>query len=423
MPAANPDNCKKLTNTVVNNLKPAVKPYEIRDALINGLILRVQPSGTKSYYITYRRANGKRTRFKIGNAAHLTPAQAREEAKARLGQAATGKDPQEYKKTARAESNKPTLSQFIDEKYEPYVLAHRKKGKADIKRLKTHFVDELGDKKLSDITPWIIEKYRTKRLKMVVPATVNRDLAILRAMLNRAVEWGDLTANPFAAIKPLKVDSQAVVRYLSKDEEKRIREALKARDKRIIQGRTSGNQWRKTRGYSLKSEIRGSYGDHLTPMVLLSLNTGMRRGEIFDLTWNDVNFSNRSIVLHGSKTKSGKTRHIPLNTEAFDVLKDWKTCCDTKAKTDAGLIFKSKNGSRFDNTKSSWHALLKVANIQNFRWHDMRHHFASRLVMASVDLNTVRELLGHSDIKMTLRYSHLAPEHKARAVELLAGER
>lgn len=84
-----------------------------------------------------------------------------------------------------------------------------------------------------------------------------------------------------------------------------------------------------------------------------------------------------------------------------------------------GLVFPGKDGDRLDNVKSAWCALLKSAGIVNFRWHDMRHHFASRLVMAGVDLNTLREFLGHGDIKMTLRYAHLAPEHKAAAVARL----
>lgn len=79
-------------------------------------------------------------------------------------------------------------------------------------------------------------------------------------------------------------------------------------------------------------------------------------------------------------------------------------------------VFPSKNGEPFDNVKKAWIAILKNADIKNFRWHDLRHHFASRLVMVGVDLNTVRELLGHSDMSMTLRYAHLATEHKAYAV-------
>ena len=157
-----------------------------------------------------------------------------------------------------------------------------------------------------------------------------------------------------------------------------------------------------------------TYADHLTPMVLISLNTGMRQGEVFNLRWPDVNFDRATVVIHGSGAKSGMTRHIPLNDEALEALKTWH---DQGTKT--GHAFPSRDGGRMDNVKKAWAGVLKAATITEFRWHDMRHHFASRLVMEGVDLNTVRELLGHSDIKMTLRYAHLAPQHKAEAVARL----
>lgn len=112
--------------------------------------------------------------------------------------------------------------------------------------------------------------------------------------------------------------------------------------------------------------------------------------------------------------KSGKTRHIPLNKEAWDVLQKLY-----QQGNKNNLVFPNKDGERFNHIKRSWGRLLDDAGIKNFRFHDLRHHFASRLVMAGVDLNTVRELLGHGDIQMTLRYAHLALEHKARAVEKL----
>lgn len=98
--------------------------------------------------------------------------------------------------------------------------------------------------------------------------------------------------------------------------------------------------------------------------------------------------------------------------EAYKVLDQWHK----KVEKKEGLVFPSKNNQPFNHVKRSWGSLLKKANIFQFRWHDLRHHFASKLVMAGVDLNTVRELLGHSDIAMTLRYAHLAPEHKVNAV-------
>jgi integrase len=149
-------------------------------------------------------------------------------------------------------------------------------------------------------------------------------------------------------------------------------------------------------------------------MILLSINTGIRQGEIFSLRWENVNFEQSLLTIEGAYAKSGKTRHIPLNTEAFKVLKGWR-----QQTENSDFVFPGKNGQRFNNIKKAWAGLLKSAKIENFRWHDLRHHFASKLVMAEVDLNTVRELLGHSDMSMTLRYAHLAPEHKASAVAKL----
>ena len=111
----------------------------------------------------------------------------------------------------------------------------------------------------------------------------------------------------------------------------------------------------------------------------------------------------------------GRTRHIPLNREATSVLLNWRA----QSEDTSGLVFVNEQGERFDRANSSWRRLLKEAQITAFRWHDMRHHFASRLAMGGVDLNTIRELLGHSDYAMTLRYAHLAPEFKMKAVEVL----
>jgi site-specific recombinase XerD len=104
-----------------------------------------------------------------------------------------------------------------------------------------------------------------------------------------------------------------------------------------------------------------------------------------------------------------------LNREARNVLHNWRTQTTTQ-----GLVFPGKNGQPFDNVKKAWHNLLQRAAITNFRWHDMQHDFASKLVMAGVPLNTVRELLGHTDLTTTLRYAHLAPDHKADAVDRLS---
>jgi len=205
------------------------------------------------------------------------------------------------------------------------------------------------------------------------------------------------------------------VRFLSKSEEMRLREALIERDRGLVKLRENGNKWRDQRNYHQLPELTiDSYGDHLTVMTLLSLNTGLRRGEMFKLSWSDVQLKSKTLTIGGENAKSGLTRHIPLNRESLEVLSNWKA-----QTSSTGLVFPSKNGKPFTTIKRSWSNLLEAANITGFRWHDLRHDFASKLVMAGVPLNTVRELLGHRDLSTTLRYAHLAPDHKAEAVEKL----
>ena len=117
--------------------------------------------------------------------------------------------------------------------------------------------------------------------------------------------------------------------------------------------------------------------------------------------------------------KPEKTLSLPMNSVVVEMLTAWKEQ-NSPTKEDM-LIFPSPvSGEKLNNVKKSWGTLLKDARIENFCWHDMRHDFASQLVMKGVDLNTVRELMGHADMKMTMRYAHLAPSSKLRAVEVLA---
>jgi len=136
---------------------------------------------------------------------------------------------------------------------------------------------------------------------------------------------------------------------------------------------------------------------------------------VFDLQWSDIDFSARILTIRGEIAKSSKTRHIPLSPIAFSTITNWKT----QVPNQIGRVFPSDNGERLDNVKNSWTSILEAAAIPSFRWHDMRHDFASKLVMKGVPLNTVRELCGHADLNTTLRYAHLAPDHKADAIALI----
>jgi len=136
---------------------------------------------------------------------------------------------------------------------------------------------------------------------------------------------------------------------------------------------------------------------------------------LFNLQWPNVDLERRQITISASSAKSRKSRSIPLNQTALGVLQDW----NSQSHCSHSYVFSNRNGDKFRDIKTAWRKLLINANIENFRWHDLRHHFASKLAMAGVDLNTIRELLGHSSYEMTMRYAHLSDLHKLKAVAVL----
>lgn len=395
---------------MIGKLAAGDKPYEVRDLKLGGLLLRVQPSGIKTYYCEYQRGR----RIRIGRADAISTDDARREARKIFGQASSGIDPALERKRLRAS----TYREFLDNHYIPWTQAHRKGSEPCLDRIESCF-SKFMDRPLMEIAALDVEKWRNDRIKAGRKhSTINRDLGELKTSLNRAVDWGIIDTNPLAKVKPLRVDTASKVRYLTESEETSLREALLRREEDLRRKRRQANEWRRKRGYDEYSDLdRLPFADHLRPMVLLSMNTGMRRGELFDLTWENVDLDKSSVTVDGLATKSKQTRHIPLNREAQEVLSDWRKQTDVTT----GRVFTNEAGKRFNNVNSSWSSVRADAEIKNFRWHDLRHHFASKLVMAHVDLNTVRELLGHSDYKMTLRYAHLAPEHKQAAVDRLCG--
>ncbi len=408
-----------LTARTVKAIKPESKPFRVWDNDLKGFHIRVQPSGAMSYYFHYRTEESKAISYLIGKAGTLSPVQARDAAELKAADVAKGHDVQAEKKQKRAETKQAkfkTLGVFLDNKYGPWVEANRKTGADTLRRIQTNF-SHLNSKPLDTIAKWDIDKWRSEQRKRgKAVTTINRDVVTLKAAISKAVEWELIDKNPLAKVKPIKTDSRGSIRHLSTDEEISLRNALDEREANLRAGRTSANEWRRVRGYPPLPDIaETTYADHIKPMVLLSLNTGMRRGEVFSLTWEAANLKAATVTIEGSTAKSAQTRHIPLNDKALEALKAWQA----QTGVTHGLVFPGSSGKPLTHIKKSWATVLKLAGVQNFRWHDLRHTFASKLVMAGVDLNTVRELMGHGDITMTLRYAHLAPEHKAAAVAKL----
>ncbi|MCC6925708.1 tyrosine-type recombinase/integrase [Novosphingobium sp.] len=393
----------------VDRIVPTQRPVEHRDTRLKGLVLRVTPGGSKSWYCEF--ARGKRVW--LGRADVLGVTEARESARAILAVVFQGIDPIEARKP---KAEMPTFGDYLDGDYADWAKSSQKAHAQNLNRLKTAF-KALLKKSLDKITALDVERWRAKEVERGLSnQTINRDIASIKACFNRAVDWGILPANPLAKVRKARVDDCLKVRYLSEAEEARLRAAIEEREERRRAERDTANRWRAERGYVLLPSLRDSvFTDHVKPLILMSINTGCRRGELFDLTWSNVNLDRRILTVTGATAKSRRTRHIPLNREAMSVLLNWRA----QSEDTSGLVFVNEQGERFDRANSSWRRLLKDAQIAEFRWHDMRHHFASRLAMGGVDLNTIRELLGHSDYTMTLRYAHLAPEFKLKAVEVL----
>jgi integrase len=265
---------------------------------------------------------------------------------------------------------------FTETYLENYARPHKKSAWRDeisIKHLLTHF----KGKHLSEITSLMIERYITARIEDVSPQTVNKEIKCLKLVMNKAIEWGQLDRNPVAKVKFLR-EPQRKLRFLDTDEIGRLIDSCPSQ---------------------------------LMPVIITALHTGMRRGEILDLNWENVDLNNRIIYL--TDTKSGVSREIPINSMLFNLLKG------LQKRADNSYVFTNKLGNRYRDVRTAFKTTLRNAGIKNFRFHDLRHTFASHLVMSGVDLLSVKELLGHKELEMTLRYAHLSPDHKKAAVEVL----
>ncbi len=403
----------RLTQTYIKSIPTPSKPLWITDELSDNLKLYVGTSGAKVWYVYYR-LNGKKDSYKIGPAGDVfTVAQAREEANKIRLKVAQGEDPKEKP------VKKWTLGEFLSDVYAPWVVVNRRSGQHTINAIRNIF-SFLFDTPIEDLEPLEIEKWRTDRIKSGwKAATANRRLSSLNAALNWGAKRKLFPINPLADVESLQEsDSYKSIRFLSDDERERLMTALDAREKRLRDARISHNQWLQERGQELQSLLSGEFADHLKPMIIFSLKTGIRRGSLFALEWRDINFEERYMTIRGTISKNGETLTLSLNQTAIDVLQKWHE--QSPNIEDHDFVFPSPvTGNKFNNVKKAWQGVLDEADIKNFRWHDMRHDFATQLIKKEADLYLIKELLGQSDIKMTQRYAYITPKDKLKTVDLL----
>ena len=230
---------------------------------------------------------------------------------------------------------------------------------------------------LSEITPKVLAEYRRRRLEVVKPATVYQELALLRRMFNVAIkEWEWVRENPASKLSFSVGNKNARDRWLTEDEEKELLSCA------------TNPQW-------------------LRRLLVVALHTGMRRGEILNLMWQNIDFTRRMITV--VRSKNGEKRAIPMSNFTSSVLKG------VKVRDISGKVFPISERS----LRVAFEKTLKKAGISNFKFHDLRHTFATRLVQNGVDLYKVKELLGHKTLSMTARYAHHYPESLRASVEVL----
>lgn len=337
-----------LTATVLSKARPTDKPQEFRSQVVRGLILRVQPSGVMTFYCQVSRER----RVRLGDARVMTLTMAEQAARRMLVE---GPPPVTH--------GSGTFGDFVTASYAP----HRRPS--EVRRIKSVFA-ELLPLRLTEVTHARVEAWRAAQA--TAPATVNRNLVSLRAVLALAVRVGALAAHPLQAMRPLPV-AQGSPRYLSRAEYDRLTKALATAPLR------------------------------LRSLVTVALETGCRQGELFSLTWDSVRLDERVLVFLGTNTKAKRTRYVPLSPAAVAVLKEWRP------KDAKGYVWPGRRG-KTDNIRKAWATLLTRAKLDDFQFKDLRSSAASHMVMNGVPLLAVSRVLGHTTTRITeLHYAGLAP--------------
>ncbi len=280
--------------------------------------------------------------------------------------------------TSPAKKPSPLLEDFVKEYFEYYRVNHRP---SSVKRHETSWnaiSPMFAGKRLDEISPFDLERYRHQRKKEGRnEVTINRELAFLRNLYNKAIDWGKASENPLRKVRFAR-ENNGRIRFLSPEEEVRLLAHCESQ---------------------------------LKPLVLTALHTGFRKSELLSLTWEEVDFEKQNITVKAGYAKNGESRTIPMNDVLTATLEEVRIDV-----TESGSVFRNRNGAPYRSFRTAFERAVRKSLIPDFTFHDLRHTFASRLVMSGVDLPTVKDLMGHKNINMTLRYSHLSSEHKRSAV-------
>jgi integrase len=283
------------------------------------------------------------------------------------------------------------LGDYVKNYYVPWAKLNKRSWKIDESRLKP-VLEFFGDRKLRDISPFLIESFKSRRLKTPIhykktekprsAASVNREFFLLSKIFSLAVVDKQVAQNPCREVKALSGE-QGRVRYLSLEEERRLMPVL--------------------------------IGDraHLRDLVILDINTGLREDELLSLKVQDIDLQRH--LLHVRKSKNGDGREVPLNDTAHWLL---KRLVEQARNEDLEYLFTNREtGTRFGSFKTAWKTACKKAGITNLRFHDLRHTFGTRAIDNGAPLSAVQKVMGHKTIQTTMQYVHATDEGKRRAVQ------
>jgi len=323
------------------------------------------PKGSRQWWVRIYE-NGKEKRYRMEN---KTQAKAFY-SKIKGEQREEKYFPEKYEK-------KRVAFRAVAEEYCKYGDVHHKRKGDDKPRL-DKWIEAFGDQDASSITLGQVEQIMmSMQSEEYAPATTARYLVVLKACLNRAVRDGLLQSNPVQKVKPPKINN-IIVRYLTPEQEKALLSALPER---------------------------------FAPVVITALHTGMRQGELLRLKWDDVDFT--AMVITVQQAKAGERRRVLMNSVVWNVLDQ------LKSQNIKPWVFHSSTNTALEgrNLRRAFDQAVKDAKLTPFRFHDLRHSFASRLAMQGANDRTLQELLGHKTPRMVLRYAHLAPTHLWQAIE------
>ena len=361
-----------LTQALVQNSKcpEGKKKIDLFDEKISGLTLEIRCSGGRTYYLRYKNKRGVTKLLKLGKASDISLQQARHLAQEKRTQMAMGFDPAED----QASKQVPTFAQFIDEQYLPHIKTYKRSWNTDVSLLKNHLLPRFAKRYMDDITRQDIVKIHLDRKASGASASsANRLLIMMRFIFNLALRWEvpGVKYNPTKNV-PLMPENNKKERYLSQDEARQLYAAVCQSDNRMLQ--------------------------YIVPMLIL---TGARKREVLDARWEDFDLERR--LWRIPTTKLGKPRHVPISDGVMSLL-------GSVPRSTEHVFANPKTGKPYVSIFCSWNTARKLARLPEVRVHDLRHSFASLLINNGRSLYEVQKILGHTQVKTTQRYAHLAPQ-------------